>query len=176
MDNKVASIKRITKNAIFLALLCIIGMFALPLGDNIKVSLQLLMVFIIGLTASSFVDSLIVTGLYLLLGLFAPIYAGFSAGPSPTFGFVISFVVITIPLYYLNKLNIKNQFIRMGLACFVSLLIVYVIGTVFLAFYLNIGIEKALLISVVPYIPFDIAKIVIAVLVVSLLPKKYSSN
>ena len=169
MDNKVASIKRITKNAIFLALLCIIGMFAIPLGDNIKVSLQLLMVFIIGLTASSF-------GLYLLLGLFAPIYAGFSAGPSPTFGFVISFVVITIPLYFLNRLKIKNQFIRMGLACFISLLIVYIIGTVFLAFYLNIGIEKALLISVVPYIPFDIAKIVIAVLVVSLLPKKYSSN
>ena len=176
MDNKVASIKRITKNAIFLALLCIIGMFALPLGDNIKVSLQLLMVFIIGLTASSFVDSLIVTGLYLLLGLFAPIYAGFSAGPSPTFGFVISFVAITIPLYFLNRLKIKNQFIRMGLACFISLLIVYIIGTVFLAFYLNIGIEKALLISVVPYIPFDIAKIVIAVLVVSFLPKKYSSN
>ena len=33
-----------------LAMLCIIGMFSIPLGDNIKVSLQLLMVFIIGLT------------------------------------------------------------------------------------------------------------------------------
>ena len=65
---KVQTIKRITKNAIYLALLCVIGMFALPLGDNIKVSLQLLMVFIIGLTVTSFVDSLIVTGLYVLLG------------------------------------------------------------------------------------------------------------
>ena len=175
MDNKVASIRRITKNAIYLALLCIIGMFAIPLGDNIKVSLQLLMVFIIGLTASSFVDSLIVTGLYLLLGLFAPIYAGFHAGITPTFGYVISFVIITIPLYFLNKLKIKNQFIRMGLACFVSLLICYVIGTIFLMLYLNLSIEKALLISVVPYIPFDLAKIVITVLVVSLLPKKLIS-
>ena len=176
MDSKVTSIKRITKNAILLAMLCIIGMFAIPLGDNLKVSLQLLMVFIIGLTATSFIDSLIITSLYLLLGLFAPIYAGFSAGPSPTFGFVISFVVITIPLYFLNKLKIKNQFIRMGLACFVSLLICYLIGTIFLMLYLKISIEKALLLSVVPYIPFDLAKIVIAVLVVSLLPKKYSSN
>ena len=175
MDNKVTSIKRITKNAIYLAMLCVIGMFAIPLGDNIKVSLQLLMVFIIGLTASSFIDSLIVTSLYLLLGLFAPIYAGFNAGISPTFGYVISFVVITIPLYFLNKLKIKNQFIRMGLACFVSLLICYVIGTIFLMLYLNLSIEKALLISVVPYIPFDLAKIVIAVLVVSLLPKKLFS-
>ena len=155
-----------------LALLCTIGMFALPLGDNIKVSLQLLVVFIIGLTATSVFDAIIVTGLYLVLGLFMPIYAGFSANISPTFGFVISFVVIVIPLYFLNKLKIKNQFIRMGIACFTALLLCYIIGTVFLALYLKLGIEKALLVAVVPYIPFDIAKIIIAILVVSLLPKK----
>ena len=165
-------VKRITRNAIYLAILCTVGMFALPLGDNIKISLQLLVVLIIGLTATSFVDALIVTSLYLLLGLFMPIYAGFSAGISPTFGFVISFVIITIPLYFLNKLKIKNQFIRMGIACFVALLICYTIGTAFLAFYLQLDIKKALLIGVVPYIPFDIAKIIIAVLVVSLLPQR----
>ena len=101
-----------------------------------------------------------------------PIYAGFSAGVTPTFGFVLSFVVIVVPLYFLNKLPIKNQFVRMAIACVVALIICYVIGTLFLKFYLNIGLEKALLIAVVPYIPFDIAKIVIATLVVSLLPKK----
>ena len=170
-----AYIKRITRNAIMLALLCAVGMFAIPLGDNIKVSLQLLMVFIIGLTAYSFIDTLIVTSLYLAIGLFMPIYAGFNAGISPTFGFVISFVVISLPLYFLNKLKIKNQFIRMGLACLVSLIICYVIGSVFMMFYLNISIEKALLIAVVPYLPFDIAKIIIAILVVSLLPKRVVS-
>ena len=165
-------VRRITKNAIMLALLCVIGMFALPLGDNIKVSLQLLMVFIIGLTASSVFDGLLVTSLYLVLGLFLPVYAGFNSSISPTFGFVISFVVISIPLYFLNKIKIKNQFIRMGLACVVSLIICYAIGALFLALYLHLGIEKALLIAVVPYIPFDIAKIIIAILIVSLLPKK----
>ena len=167
------TIQRITKNAIYLALLCVIGMFALPLGDNIKVSLQLLMVFIIGLTASSFVDSLIVTGLYVALGMFLPIYAGFHAGISPTFGFVLSFPIIVVPLYFINKLKIKNQFIRMGIACVVALLICYAIGTIFMKFYINISIEKALLLAVVPYIPFDIAKIIIAILTVSLLPDKY---
>ena len=167
------SVQRITKNAIYLALLCVIGMFSVPLGDNIKVSLQLLIVFIIGLTSASFIDCLIVTGLYLVLGLFLPIYAGFSAGVSPTFGYVISFVVISVPLYFLNKFKISNQFVKMSIACIVSLIICYVIGTLFLMFYLNLSIEKALLISVVPYIPFDIAKIIIAELVVSLLPAKY---
>ena len=171
--NNVKTIKRLTRNAIYLALLCVIGMFALPLGDNIKVSLQLLIVFIIGLTVESVIDSLTITSLYLLLGLFMPIYAGFSSGITPTFGFVVSFVVITIPLYFLSKLKIKNQFIRMGTACFVSLIICYVIGTLFLKIYLTLSIEKALLLAVVPYLPFDIAKIIIAILVVSVLPKKH---
>ena len=171
--NNVFSVKRITKNAIYLALLCVIGMFAIPLGDNVKVSLQLLIVFIIGLTATSFVDTIIITGLYLGLGMFLPIYAGFRAGISPTFGYVISFVVISFPLYFLNKLSIKNDFMRIGLACFVSLIIVYIIGTLFLMLYLNLSIEKALLFSVVPYIPFDVAKIIIATLIIKLLPNKY---
>ena len=170
--NQALLIKRITRNAIMLAIMCVVGMIALPLGDNIKVSLQLLIVFIIGLTSASFIDGVIIMSLYLLLGLFMPIYAGFRAGITPTFGFVISFVVIVIPLYFINKIKIKNQFLRMGLACFVALLLCYVIGTLFLKLYLNLSIKKALLIAVVPYIPFDIAKIIIAILVVSLLPKK----
>ena len=168
------TIKRITKNAIMLAMLCVIGMFSLPLGDNIKVSLQLLMVFIIGLTVATFYDGMIITGLYLLLGLVAPIYAGFSVGVTPTFGFVISFVVITPILYFLNKLPIKNQFLRMSIACVIALIICYLIGALFLALYLHLDIQKALLIAVVPYVPFDIAKIVIAVLVVSILNKRIS--
>ena len=169
--NKANTIRRITKNAIMLAMLCIIGMFSVPLGDNIKVSLQLLMVFIIGLTVDAFYDGIIITGLYLLLGLVAPIYAGFHVGITPTFGFVISFVVIAPLLYFLNKLPIKNQFVRMSIACVIALVVCYAIGSLFLALYLNLNIQKALLIAVVPYVPFDIAKIVIAVLVVSLLPK-----
>ena len=97
-----STIKRITKNAIMLAMLCVIGMFSIPLGDNIKVSLQLLMVFIIGLTVSTFYDGIIITGLYLLIGLFIPVYAGFNAGITPTFGFVISFVAITPILLRIN--------------------------------------------------------------------------
>lgn len=171
MDRLIA-IKRITRNAIMLAFLCVVGMFSIPFGDNIKVSLQLLVVFIIVLTAYSFVDALIVTSLYLLIGLFIPVYAGFSAGISPTFGYVVSFVVIVVPLYFLNKIKIKNQFIRMGIACVVALIICYIIGTIFLSLYLNLDIKKALLVSVVPYIPFDIFKIIGAVLIVYLINKK----
>ena len=61
----------------------------------------------------------------------------------------------------------------MGIACFAALILCYMIGTIFMMLYLNISIEKALLLAVVPYLPFDIVKIIISVLVVSLLPSKY---
>ena len=170
--NKSKAIRRISLNAIMLALFCIVGMFSIPLGDNIKVSLQLLMVFIICLTMESVIDCLIVTSLYLLLGLFLPFYAGFSVGITPTFGYVISFVVISPIVFFLNKIPKLYPPVRMFIACFAGLLVCYLIGTLFMMFYLGWNLVTTLAVSVLPYIPFDIAKIVIAILVVLVLPSK----
>ena len=58
------TVRRITKDAVMLALLCLVGMFSVPLGANIKVSLQLLIVFLICLTADTFYDPMIITGFF----------------------------------------------------------------------------------------------------------------
>lgn len=71
------SIKRITKDALLLAILSVIGMLSIPLGDNIKVSLQFLILLIIYGISDHLIDKIIIPTLYLLLGLVAPIYAGF---------------------------------------------------------------------------------------------------
>ncbi len=164
-------VKIICKNGVLLALMCIVGMFSIPLGANIKVSLQLLMVFLICLISESFLDCLIITSLYLLLGLALPFYAGFNAGISPTFGFVISFVVISPIIFFLNKIPKVFPPLRMFIACLVGLIVCYAIGTVFMMLYLKWDFVPTLTVSVVPYIPFDIAKIVVAILVVMLLPE-----
>ena len=169
-------VKRICKNGVLLALMCIVGMFSIPLGANIKVSLQLLMVFLICLISESFVDCLIITSLYLLLGLVLPFYAGFTVGISPTFGFVISFVVISPVIYFLNKIPKIYPPLRMFIACLVGLLICYTIGSIFMMLYLKWDFIPTLAVSVVPYIPFDIAKIVVVILVVMLLPKNINNQ
>ena len=171
MEKKKFTVKRMTLDAIMLALICIIGMFSIPLGANIKVSLQLLMVFIICFTLPSVIDCIFIMALYLLLGLFMPIYAGFNAGISPTFGYVISFVVIAPVIYFINKIPKIPSILRMIIACFVGLIICYLIGTLFMMLYLKWDIQTTLLVSVVPYIPFDILKIVLAILIVMVLPK-----
>lgn len=169
-------VRRITKNAILLALLCVTGMFSLPLGENIKVSLQLLTLFIIFGITDKLLDKIIIPSLYLLLGLIAPIYAGFQVGITPTFGFVISFVVIAIPFHFLyNYIKLKWIYSYI-IACLASLIIVYLIGSIFLMIYLNISYPKALLVSVVPYIGFDILKIAIATMTIKLLPESVKTS
>jgi len=163
---------RIARNGLMLAMMCIVGMFSIPLGDNIKVSLQFLMVCLIVLTSPAFYDGIIVLGCYLLIGLFAPVYAGFSAGITPTFGYVIGFVVAAPAIYFMNKIPKLNSIVRMALACLIGLLVIYFVGTLFLVLYLHMeDVGKALLVSVVPYIPFDLAKIALAVILVRLLPR-----
>ncbi len=165
------TVRRITHDGIMLAMLCVLGMFSIPLGANIKLSLQFLIIIIIAFVTPKLLDKIIITSSYLLLGLFLPIYAGFNAGITPTFGYVISFVICFIPFHFINHSPIKNDWIRMFLSGFVALLVVYIIGTVFMMFYLNFSLEKTLLISVVPYIPFDIFKIIVSVLIMKTLPK-----
>ena len=164
-------IQRITRNAFLLALLCVVGMFSIPLGDNIKVSLQLWVVFLICFLADGFLDCIIITGCYLLLGLFLPIYAGFSFGISPTFGFVISFVVASPLIHLLNRHLPLPKIAKMAIACLLGLVVVYAIGSLFMCLYLEWSYLSTLLVAVVPYLPFDAIKIVLAILSMLALPE-----
>lgn len=158
--------KRIAFDAILLALLCALGCLSLPMGENIKVSLQLLVVFIIGLINPYLIDCEIITGSYLILGFFLPIYAGFNAGITPTFGYVMAFVIAPMIMKLIGMIKM-NQIVSMVLQCIGATLVVYLIGTAFMYFYLNANSSYTLVailgFSVWPYIPFDAAKIVIAI-------------
>lgn len=170
MGNSHRLVLRICRGGLFLALLCVIGMFSIPLGDNVKVSLQWLAVLVICFLADGVLDALLVTGCYLLLGLVLPIYAGFSAGITPTFGFVIGFVLATPVLYFMNKIPMLHPILRMALASLSGLLVVYGAGTTFMALYLQWDLGRTLLVSVVPYLPFDAAKIALAIAITMMIP------
>ena len=161
-DRKQSLVRRLCQDGLMLALLCVIGMLAIPIGENIKVSLQLLVVFLVCFLSPGVLDCLLITGCYLLMGLFMPIYAGFVSGVTPTFGFVIGFVVASPVLYFLNRIKWR-PIPRMIFASLVGLLIVYAVGTGFMMGYLQWDLGKTLLVSLVPYLPFDAVKIGVAV-------------
>ncbi len=154
--------RRIAKDGVLLALLCVIGMFSIPLGENVKVSLQLYAVIVLCFLVDGFFDAILITGCYMLMGLFMPIYAGFNSGVSATFGFVIGFVLASPVFYFLNKVKLP-MIPRLAIAAVTGTLIVYAAGTLFMMFYLDWDMGKTLMVSVVPYLPFDGIKIVLAV-------------
>mgnify|MGYP003295684821 CR=1 FL=1 len=170
------TVKRICIDAMMLAILCVIGMFSIPFGENIKVSLQFLVVIIIFGIIDKLVDKLLIISSYILLGLFLPIYAGFNSGISPTFGFLIGFFlsIFVYQLFYLLK--IKNANLKYAICCVACLLITYVSGSIFLSLYLKINYFSSLMVSVVPYIPFDIFKILLAIFIVNRLSVLQNKN
>lgn len=184
MRNKV--IKKLVINAIILSMFCALGMFSFSFGENIKVSLQLLFIFIIGLLdILDIFDCLEITIGYLLIGLVLPIYAGFNVGITQTFGYVISFVIVSAIIKIINNLlnkKINKKWVTCFISCFIGLIIVYMIGTLFMSIYLSFedGFWKLILITVLPYLPFDIIKMVIAYIITlklnNILNKKESSN
>lgn len=187
---KKITVQRITYWAMMLATICVLGMFSIPFGESIKVSLQLFVVFLIGFTASSFLDSGVITLCYLLLGLFIPVYAGFGHGLSATFGFVIGFVPGSMMLTAYKNLvltivkKIKDpkyalafKIGGLGLACILVTIVVYFAGAAWMYWWFNgykqnpQSLATVLGWCITPYIPFDLAKSVLAIAIYMSLEK-----
>jgi biotin transport system substrate-specific component len=167
-------IDSISRIAIFLALL-IVGSFMTLQTGLIKFTLQLLVIFIIGLTLS-LKEGLIIVVLYIVMGLIGiPVFSGFGGGFAyvfaPTFGFVYGFIPGLIAMWAVKKLDnkIQTNYVVDALACVACLLVVYAFG--FLHGYLILNTMKGLdysfayllSIFIVPYIPFDLLKICVAI-------------
>nr|MCR4746465.1 biotin transporter BioY [Lachnospiraceae bacterium] len=80
----------------------------------------------------------------------------------PTGGYLVSFILMAyIAGIFIEKSN--NIFIQM-LGCFIGLLLSYTIGTIWLSVQASMSLTAALAAAVIPFVPFDIIKIVLAVL------------
>ena len=162
--------KRISKNALFIALMCITGLISISIQVNVKLTLQLIILLFAFAFTDKLIDKIIIPLSYLIIGLFIPVFGGFQSGITPTFGFVIGFVLSAVPYHFINKTKL-NFNIRYFASSVISVLTIYIVGTIFLMFYLKTELMNALLIGVLPYIIFDIAKIILVFIVIKHMPK-----
>lgn len=154
--------------ALFTALMCIFGPMSVPIGP-VPVSLTNLVlylaVFVIGTkaTAISYVA-------YLLLGAFGlPVFSGYAGGlakiTGPTGGYLVlgllSMAILCGIAVEKTKGNLVICIPAMVLATFVD----YLFGTLWFVFMMQCEWGYALSVCVIPFIPFDIAKVVIACII-----------
>jgi len=174
--------KKLVVAAMMTAVMCILAQIAVPLPfTEVPFSLGVLGVFLCGavLEPKYAVASLLVYDLLGAVG--APVFAGFKGGigtiAGPTGGFIIAypFMALTVALSVKLLKNKKLYTYLIGMTA--SLIICYGLGTAWFSIYAGKNFLTAATLVAVPFIPFDLAKAVIASVVASqLMPRLEKSN
>lgn len=159
--------KKIARLALFLSLLIVGSQLAIPI-QPVPITLQTLVVILIGGLLSPMESFTVMLG-YLILGLIGlPIFAGFSGGIeailTPSFGFILSFLISAPVLGHLLAPKHTWSLRRYVSACAVHYFITYAIGLTYLAIVLRFTTGQALawhqifLIGLVPFLIGDLIK------------------
>jgi biotin transport system substrate-specific component len=157
--------------ALFTSLTAVGGFISIPLGP-VPITLQTLFVILSGLILGSKLGALSQIT-YVILGLIGiPVFSGGTGGltsvVSPTFGFLISFIVAA---YVIGRITEKNKSLSKIIYSVISgSFVIYIIGIPYFYFiftnYLgkSINIYTALKYACIPFIPGDIIKAIIAII------------
>ncbi len=160
--------QNLTSIALMTALLCIVSPFALPTGFSpIPVTLGTLAIYLC-LFALGLKKGVLAVLLYLILGLIGlPVFAGFSGGIgklfSPTGGFLVGYLFLAfIAGLFINKRKSKWYLYLFGMI--LGTVVCYLSGTLWMAYQMQIPYLTALSLGVLPYLPADLLKMILALL------------
>ena len=173
---KKKTLYRLTSCALMAALLCILAPVSIQIGP-VPVTLATLVLYL-SVWVLDTKGCVISAAVYLLLGAAGvPVFAGYSGGFSaiagPTGGYLIG-MIFTAFIAGLSFEKYKNPvLIFFGLVLGTGLS--YVFGTFWLCIVAHLSPLQGLLLGVLFYIPGDLIKIIIAVILGPLLKKRIQS-
>ncbi len=167
----------------FSALTAVLAQIFIPLPFTpVPVNLAMLAVFL-GAGLLGGMKGAISQIIYLFLGAIGlPVFAGFTAGlgilVGPTGGYLVGYVIASLTIGILFQVFPKGDLFRIG-AMIVGLVFCYTLGTLWFMFVMNTQADTktnmeliaALTLCVLPFIPGDILKIMVAFLLIKRLKK-----
>lgn len=154
---------------IFAAIIAILAQITVPLPFTaVPITMQIFAIVLAAVVLGGRLGAISVI-IYILLGAIGvPVFAGFKGGfqtlIGPTGGYLISFPIVAAIIGYFSY-KYKKNYIVISLAGILALALCYFIGTAQLMFVANLDINKALMAGVIPFVPFDIVKIILAVII-----------
>ena len=171
--NSKFTIQQIAMIAVMTAVTCVLAPLSIPIGP-VPISLTNLVIyfslFILG-TKKGTISYLI----YLLLGLVGlPVFSGFTGGPAklagPTGGYIIGFIVMAV-IAGLVIDNCHKPLIQL-VGMIAGTIVCYLFGTVWFCIVADSTFKAALGICVIPFIPADLIKMIIAMIIGPMIKKR----
>lgn len=167
---KKMNIRQMTLVSLFAALTAVGAFISIPLYP-VPITLQNLFTLLAGMTLGSVLggSSQII---YVFLGMIGlPVFAGFKAGIGvlfgPTGGFLFGFIISSYIIGKIIELKKEKDIFYYFLAGGLGIVIIYISGITQLSLVTGIGIKKALMVGVFPFLPGDILKIIAASFIAS---------
>lgn len=169
-------VREIVMCGVFAAITAVLSQVSVPIGP-VPISCSLIAVYLSGLLLSV-KPALFSQVVYLLLGVIGvPVFAGFQSGVArlagPTGGYlavypILAVLISAMMLFYDKKLANKSLPIRaiyLTGTLLLALFVCYAAGTAWFTVFSGSTFQKALSLTVLPFIPGDIAKIVLCTVV-----------
>lgn len=177
VDNQKIRTKQMVLIALMTAITCVLGPLSIPLPFSpVPISLTnfaiFLAIFILGMKNGTI--SFII---YLLLGAVGvPVFSSFRGGlqvlAGPTGGYLIGFIFLALIMGFALD-HFDRKLVPTIIGMIIGMAVCYAFGTVWLAKLLSLSFKEGLMMGVIPYLPGDAAKIIIAAIVG---PKLYGAT
>lgn len=148
--------------ALFAAVICVVAPFSIPFGA-IPVSLTNFVLYF-SLYFLGWKKGMVTYLVYLLIGTSGfPVFSGFTGGISklagPTGGYLIGFIALMIIAGWFIEHFPRNIWLCI-LGMVLGTVITYGIGTFWFCFSTQTTVSQALIVCVIPFLPWDLIKIV----------------
>lgn len=162
-------LRQLTAVALMAAVICLLGPLALniPFISPVPISLGMLGVYlavsILGMKAGT-----LSVAVYIILGFIGiPVFTNFTGGVSkllgPTGGYIIGYIFMALICgFFMDRWESRFWVCFLGMV--LGTAVCYLFGTVWLAFQMSLTFPQALASGVLPYIPFDLAKLLLALI------------
>lgn len=183
MNSETGTSKKIVFTALFAALTAVCGFISIPVpGTPIPIVLQNMLVVLTGLMLGP-VWGVAATVLFLAAGtLGLPVFSGGTGGVArligPTGGFLYGYALATLAAGLIAqrpKYGVRTPVLRLVLATVLGFVVMYIPGVLHFMRVMDKTFSQTMTLCVIPYIPGDVIKMVVAVLLSSKLRTTASS-
>ena len=171
--------RQLTLCAVMAAVMCVIGPISIPIGP-ISITGGTLTIYLTACLLGPF-RGLAATAVYLLAGFAGlPVFSNYMGGAGRLLGPTGGYLVGYLPMMLLAGLAAEYAFRRFGsdekrgqalalvlqfLGMVLATAVLYAFGTAWYCVQAGVDLQKALAACVFPFIPFDLMKMVLALLV-----------